>query len=98
MKRCMLLILPALLLGWCMSALADDVEFGKLKSKTPANWKTEKPKGPFRAHQFSVPKTDKDPKDAEVVVFSSRVVQGARPRTTSNASSTCSRPATERPK
>ena len=69
MRRCMLLSLPALLLGLCVSAWADDVELDKLKSATPANWKSAKPENKFRAYQFTVPKADGDRKDAEVVIF-----------------------------
>ena len=69
MKRLSLFIVPALLLGWGMNAWAEEIEFGKLKSKTPDSWKSEKVKGLFRAFQFVVPKADDDRKDAEVVIF-----------------------------
>jgi hypothetical protein len=45
------------------------VDLDGLKSKTPADWKEEKPSNTLRTAQFRVPKTDGDPKDAELVIF-----------------------------
>jgi hypothetical protein len=45
------------------------VELGGLKSKTPADWKKEEPKGSLRTAQFRVPHADNDAIDAELVVF-----------------------------
>lgn len=73
MRRCMSLMLPALLLGWGMNTWADEVEFGNLKSKTPDHWKSESVKNKFlRVYQFAVPKVDDDRSDAEVVIFFSK--------------------------
>jgi hypothetical protein len=48
----------------------QEVELGGLKSKTPDNWKMEKPSGSLRKFQFSVPSADGDKEGAELVVFS----------------------------
>jgi hypothetical protein len=45
------------------------VDLDGLKSKTPADWKEEKPSNNLRTAQFRVPKMDGDPKDAELVIF-----------------------------
>ena len=36
--------------------LAEDVTLDKVKSKTPAAWKSQPPSNKFRAYQFAVPK------------------------------------------
>jgi len=49
------------------------IEFGELKSKTPADWKEqeipEKARGLGRIYQFSLPKKGEDKDDAELFVF-----------------------------
>src|SRR6516164_93402 len=49
------------------------IEFGDLKSKTPADWKEqeipEKARGLGRIYQFSLPKKGEDKDDAELFVF-----------------------------
>jgi len=57
------LLLPAAIV------LADDVTLDKLKSKTPAAWKSQPVSNKFRAYQFAVPKAKGDSEDAELVVF-----------------------------
>jgi hypothetical protein len=49
-------------------AAAEDVTFGKLKSKTPASWKAE-PAQQLRMHTFSIPKAKGDDADAELAIF-----------------------------
>jgi len=64
------LIAPALLaLAWCANAGAEEVVLDKLKSSTPADWKSAKPGNKFRVYQFTVPKAKGDEKDAEVAIF-----------------------------
>lgn len=46
-----------------------EVTLDGLKSRTPANWKKEKPANKFRAYQFQVPKAEGDKKDAELLIF-----------------------------
>jgi hypothetical protein len=52
---------------------ADDkgtaVEWGGLKSTTPAAWKSEKPSNAMRLAQFKLAKADGDPADAELALF-----------------------------
>jgi len=53
---------------------ADDpkgavVKLDKLASTTPADWKSEKPINRLRSHQFRLPASMKDAKDAEVYIF-----------------------------
>src|SRR5262245_26575044 len=50
-------------------ALAEDVTLDKVKSKTPAAWKSQPPSNKFRAYQFAVPKAKGDSEDAELVIF-----------------------------
>ncbi|MBY0228420.1 MAG: hypothetical protein K2W96_03980 [Gemmataceae bacterium] len=65
------------LLTLCLSACplpaADEkgvvMDFGGLKSTTPAKWVKEKPSGSMRLAQFKVPKVAGDKEDAYVVVF-----------------------------
>jgi hypothetical protein len=45
------------------------VEFGNLKSRTPAAWKAEKPQNQLRMAQFRLPKVDGDNRGATVVIF-----------------------------
>ena len=45
------------------------ITFGKLSSKTPADWKSEKPDNKFRMAQFTVPKVKGDEADADLVIF-----------------------------
>lgn len=45
------------------------VEWGALKSATPAGWKEEKPTSSMRLAQFKLPKADGDPADAELALF-----------------------------
>jgi hypothetical protein len=45
------------------------VDLDGLKSRAPANWKSEKPANKFRAYQFVVPRADGDKEDAELVIF-----------------------------
>ena len=57
------------LIGRAAWAESTEVEFGKLKSKTPDAWKAEKLTSKLRTYQFRVPKAEGDEKNAEVVVF-----------------------------
>lgn len=45
------------------------VELDGLRSTTPGDWKVAAPDNKFRAYQFTVPKSEGDAKDAEVVIF-----------------------------
>jgi hypothetical protein len=45
------------------------VELDSLKSKTPGDWKEEKPSSSLRKSQFRLPKVDGDPGDAELAIF-----------------------------
>jgi hypothetical protein len=47
------------------------VEWGGLKSTTPAGWKEEKPSNEFRKAQFKLAKAAGDPEDAELALFAS---------------------------
>jgi hypothetical protein len=47
------------------------VEWGGLKSTTPAGWKEETPSNKMRLAQFKLPKAEGDPKDAELAIFES---------------------------
>ena len=46
-----------------------DVEIAGMKSKTPDNWKEEKPSSNMRLTQFKLPKAEGDPEDAELIIF-----------------------------
>jgi hypothetical protein len=47
------------------------VEWGKLKSTTPADWKEETPSNKMRLAQFKLPKAEGDSEDAELALFRS---------------------------
>src|SRR5262245_52549407 len=58
------------------SSRADDkkgttVEWGGLKSTTPAGWKEETPTSKLRLTQFKLPKAEGDPEDGELALFRS---------------------------
>src|SRR5262245_6808287 len=46
-----------------------DVDWGKLRSTTPAMWKKETPSSNLRAWQFALEKAEGDKANAEVAVF-----------------------------
>lgn len=68
-----LTIAAALLVGLGgMTAAQDkgtDVEWGGVKSTTPAAWKSEKPSNAMRLAQFKLAKADGDAADAELALF-----------------------------
>lgn len=72
MKRIGILMLAAASLVVVDFAWAggQEVDLGGLKSKTPDNWKMEKPAGNLRKFQFALPSADGDKEGAELVVFS----------------------------
>jgi gluconolactonase len=45
------------------------VDLGGLQARAPGDWKAEAPTGPFREHQFRLPKVNGDKQDALLVVF-----------------------------
>ncbi len=47
------------------------VEWGGMKSTTPAGWKEEAPSNKMRLAQFKLPKAEGDPEDAELALFRS---------------------------
>ncbi len=47
------------------------VEWGGLKSTTPADWKEETPSNKMRMAQFKLPKAEGDPEDGELALFRS---------------------------
>src|SRR5262249_46881258 len=47
------------------------VEWGGLKSTTPADWKEEAPSSKLRLTQFRLPKAEGDPEDGELALFRS---------------------------
>ena len=61
----------ALAVSVCLAAsvVAADVEIAGMKSKTPDNWKEEKPSSDMRLTQFKLPKAEGDPEDAELIIF-----------------------------
>src|SRR5438046_303490 len=62
------LVCVLVLFASAMSAWADDVAFGALKSKTPATWKAQ-PEAPMRLHTFTIPKAKGDDDNAELAIF-----------------------------
>ena len=68
-----LLIAAALVAALACGATAEDkgttVEWAKMKSTTPAAWKSEKPSNAMRLAQFKLAKADGDPTDAELALF-----------------------------
>jgi len=72
MKRTMWLFIAALAL--CGHSSGGEgkgtvVTLDGLKSRTPANWKVQRPSNEMRAYQFQIPHADGDKKDAELVIF-----------------------------
>lgn len=53
------------------------VEFGGMKSTTPADWKEEQPTSTMRAYQFKLPRAEGDPEDAELALFFFRNFSGS---------------------
>ena len=47
------------------------VEWGGMKSTTPADWKEETPSNKMRLAQFKLPKAEGDPEDGELALFRS---------------------------
>jgi hypothetical protein len=47
------------------------VEWGGMKSATPADWKQEAPSSKLRLTQFRLPKAEGDPEDGELALFRS---------------------------
>jgi len=45
------------------------VEWGGMKSTTPADWKEESPTSKLRMAQFKLPKAEGDPEDGELALF-----------------------------
>jgi hypothetical protein len=68
-----LTIAATLLLTLCGLTTAQEkgiaVEWGALKSTTPAGWKEEKPSSSMRLAQFKLAKADGDATDAELALF-----------------------------
>lgn len=68
-------IAPALVAGLaCGLAAADKgvtVEWGGMRSTTPASWKEETPSNKMRLAQFKLPKEKGDKDDAELALFAS---------------------------
>jgi hypothetical protein len=54
---------------WGGQGQGTEVTLDGLKSRTPANWKAQRPANKFRAYQFMVPRAEGDKKDAELVIF-----------------------------
>ncbi len=46
-----------------------EVTLDGLKSRTPTDWKMQKPSNRLRTHQFLVPRASGDKEDAEMVIF-----------------------------
>jgi hypothetical protein len=46
-----------------------EVTLDGLKSRTPADWKMQRPSNKLRAYQFKVPRAPGDKEDAELVIF-----------------------------
>ncbi len=46
-----------------------EVTLDGLKSRTPANWKMQKPSSKLRVYQFALPKAEGDKEDGDVAVF-----------------------------
>ncbi len=70
-----LMFAAALIAGLAVSLNAQDkgvtVEWGSVKSTTPAGWKEETPSNKMRLAQFKLPKEKGDREDAELALFSS---------------------------
>jgi hypothetical protein len=60
------------LAGFVRAGGGSEVALDGLKSKAPDSWKQEKipaKLGKLRVYQFRLPKADRDPEDAELVIF-----------------------------
>jgi len=71
-----LLFAATLTAALAVAASAQDkkgttVEWGGMKSTTPADWKEETPSNKMRLAQFKLPKAEGDPEDAELALFAS---------------------------
>ncbi len=72
MKRTVGLLVAALVM--CQSGSGGEnkgtvVTLDGLKSRTPGNWKTQRPANEMRAYQFQIPRVEGDKKDAELIIF-----------------------------
>jgi hypothetical protein len=45
------------------------VTLGGMKSSAPSDWKSEATSSRMRVYQFAVPKSEGDPRDAEIIIF-----------------------------
>jgi hypothetical protein len=62
------------------NARADTpVTLGGMKSSPPSDWKAEVTSSPMRAYQFAVPKSEGDPRDAEIIIFNFGTMSGGTP-------------------
>lgn len=66
-----MLNLKILFILFSMCLLADPVavEFGKLKTTPPADWKVEKPANRLRSHQYKLETNDKELANAEIIIL-----------------------------
>ncbi len=69
MKKLCVLSLTMLTSVSFVYAGGEVLELGGLRSKTPADWKREKPSNNLRKHQFAVPKAEGDKEDADLAIF-----------------------------
>jgi hypothetical protein len=73
-RACWLVFLGFALLASGQTQGADEkgtvVEVDGLKSRTPADWKEEKPANKFRLKQFQIPRVEGDKEDAQLLVIS----------------------------
>jgi hypothetical protein len=58
-------------IGLARNQPGTTVEWGGMKSTTPADWKQEAPSSKLRLTQFRLPKADGDPEDGELALFRS---------------------------
>jgi len=71
-----LLLAAMLTAAFAAAGFAEDkkgitIEWGGLKSTTPADWKEETPSNKMRMAQFKLAKAEGDPDDAELALFKS---------------------------
>ncbi len=55
------------------------VTLGAMKSTAPSDWKPETTSSRMRAYQFLVPKSESDPRDAEIIIFNFGTMGGGTP-------------------
>jgi hypothetical protein len=55
------------------------VTLGTMKSSAPSDWKSEATTSQMRAYQFGIPRSEGDPRDAEIIIFNFGTMGGGTP-------------------